>query len=67
MSPDAVDHLLAEAIHMRSTGDEELDALCMAVLVEDVLGLRLADEQIRPDLADGQVLRSLLQARTSTG
>jgi hypothetical protein len=41
-----VARLLAECAHLRPIDDPQLDALRRAVLVEEVLGVRLTDEQI---------------------
>lgn len=58
--------LLAECQHLRPIADPELDALRRAILVEDVLGARLSESQIRVEtLTDPAVLRDLATAEPS--
>ena len=60
MSTPIVDRLLAECAHLRPLEDPELDALRRALLVEDVLGVRLTDPQIDQEfLTDPVALRRL--------
>lgn len=60
MTASLAERLLAECEHLRPVEDPELDALRRAVLLEDVLGVRLTDEQIARDtLCDATALRSL--------
>lgn len=63
-SPDLIDRVLSE-LGVVSTADEmvadrELAALRVAVLVEQVFGLTLTDDELRLDLTDRAVLRELL-------
>lgn len=59
--PVSVDQLLAEATHLPPLDDPELDALRWAILVEDVLGVILSDEQITPAVCgDPTHLRALV-------
>lgn len=60
MSDDAVERLLAEAAHLPPVPDRRLDALRRAILVEDLLGVVLTEEQILgADLTNPAVLREL--------
>ncbi|MCC2593651.1 hypothetical protein LKO27_09570 [Tessaracoccus sp. OS52] len=60
MSASPADRLLAECAHLRPVDEPALDALRRAVLVEDVLGVRVVDEQIRMEfLTDPDALRAL--------
>lgn len=53
--------LLAESAHLPPVPDRRQDALRRAILVEDVLGVVLSDEQItESDLSDPGVLRSFV-------
>lgn len=68
MTRDLVDRLLAESAHLPPLADPELDALRWAVLVEDVLGVVLTDDQITTgDLTDPGWLRSLLASSAPPG
>lgn len=61
MNLDLVDRLLAESAHLPPVPDRELDALRWAILVEDVLGIVLSDDQVASgDLKDPAHLRSLV-------
>lgn len=64
MTLDLVDRLLAEAAHLPPQDDPAQDALRWAILVEDVLGIVLSDEQITGfgPLTDPECLRSLMTA-----
>ena len=60
------ERLLAEAAHLRPLDDEALEALRRAILVEDVLDVRLRDEQISADvLGDLASLQALPATHTS--
>lgn len=60
MSTPSVDRLLEECAFLRPLEDPELDALRRALLVEDVLGVRLTDQQISQEvLTDPAALRRL--------
>ncbi|TRY18642.1 hypothetical protein FOJ82_05835 [Tessaracoccus rhinocerotis] len=64
MTGPLVDRLLEECVHLRPLDDPELDALRRALLVEDVLGVRLTDEQIAHHvLTDPAALRRLSATR----
>lgn len=68
MTVDLVDRLLAESAHLPPDGDPAQDALRWAILVEDVLGVVLSDEQITSGpLTDPERLRSLVAASSSPG
>lgn len=62
MSAGLLDRLLAECGHLGpGSTDPTLDALGRAILLEDVLGITLTDEQISRDLLlDPEILRGLL-------
>lgn len=63
-----MDRLLAESPHLPPVADPELDALRWAVLVEDVLGVVLSDEQITSgDLRDPGRLRALVATADPPG
>ena len=63
MTTDPVERLLTEYRHLPSSGDPTHDALRLAILVEDVLGVTLSDEQILSGpVADPVRLRALLAA-----
>jgi hypothetical protein len=62
--PDLIDRVLYE-LGLAGTAEEmpadrELAALRVAVLVEQVFGLTLSDDELRLDLTDRVVLRELL-------
>lgn len=60
MSTTLADRLLAECRHMRPVADPQLDALRRTVVIEDVLGIRLDDDQIRLEtLTDPAALHAL--------
>lgn len=60
MTDDLVDRLMAECAHLRPVEDPELDALRRAVLVEDVLGVTVSDDEMDLEhLADPDSLRAL--------
>ena len=66
MTGQPAQRLVDECAHLRPVEDPALDALRRALLVEDVLGLRLSDDQI--DLAlltDADALSALANASTS--
>ncbi len=66
MTGQLAQRLVAECAHLRPVEDPELDALRRALLVEDVLGVRLTDDQI--DLAlltDADAISALANASTS--
>ena len=61
MTNDLVDRLLAESAHLPPVLEQELETLRWAVLVEDVLGIVLSDEQmVLADLTDPVRLRALV-------
>lgn len=61
MTAAVVDRLTAECGHLRDIADPELDALRRGILVEDVLGVRLRDDQFRTEiLTDPDALRAML-------
>lgn len=62
MSARLVDQVLAEFEHQRVEHDDPvLEAVRMAILLEDVLGVTLRDEQIDPAVVgDPVALRALL-------
>ena len=68
MTVDLVDRLLAESAHLPADGDPAQHALRWAILVEDVLGIVLSDEQITSGaLTDPERLRSLVTASPPPG
>lgn len=68
MNGDPVDRLLAESVHLPHVGDPAQEAIRWAILVEDVLGIVLSDEQITAGpLTDPQRLRSLMAVTSAPG
>lgn len=68
MSVDLVDRLLDESGHLPPADDPMHAALRWAILVEDVLGVVLTDDQITSGpLTDSQRLRSLVAASSPPG
>ena len=69
MNTDLVDRLLAEAVHLPPDGgDPARDSLRWAILLEDVLGVVLSDEQITSGpLTDPERLRALVAASPPPG
>lgn len=60
MSAELVERLLDEFRLLRPVADPQLDAVRRAVVVEDVLGVRLDDDRIRLGvLTDPAALRGL--------
>lgn len=62
MTISLLDRLLAECEHLRpESADPDLQAVRLALLIEDVLGVTLTDEQISRDFLLGpKALKSLL-------
>ena len=68
MTLDLVDRLLTESALLPADGDPAHQALRWAILVEDVLGIVLSDEQITSGrLTDPVRLRSLVSASPPPG
>ena len=68
MTTDPVERLLSEYRHLPSSGEPTHDALRLAILVEDVLGVTLSDEQITSGhLTDPTLLRRLLAGSSAPG
>jgi hypothetical protein len=68
MSVDPVERLLAEATHLPPVDDTAQDRLRWAILVEDVLGVVLSDEDITAgELTDPERLRHLMAASPPPG
>lgn len=69
MNADVLEVLLAESVHARRTGmDPELEALFLAVLLEDVLQVTFTDEQIASGaLRDPDALRAWAATSTPPG
>jgi hypothetical protein len=68
MSVDTVDRLIAESRHLPVSGHPTHDALRWAILVEDVLGVTLSDEEIiSGPLTDPERLRALLAGSSPPG
>lgn len=67
MTSAAVDRILRERSFLRSAGDDpELQALRTAILIEDVFGVTLTDEQLGSDLLDDPVALGDLLANRPT-
>ena len=62
MTIPLIARLLEESEHLRpESADPELEAVRMALLIEDVIGVTLEDQQISSDLLlNRKALRSLL-------
>ncbi len=62
MTSESVERVLLEAALLTGPeGDPELEAVRTAILLEDVLGVRLSDADIRPEiLGDPAAVRALL-------
>lgn len=62
MTPEAVDRVLQDHAVLRDPfGDPELEAVQVAILLEDVLGITLADDEIDPgSLGSPDAIKTLL-------
>lgn len=68
MTVDPVERLLAEYRHLPLSGEAVEDALRWAILVEDVLGVTLADEEITSGpTTDPERLQSFLSHSAPPG
>lgn len=69
MASEWVDRVLAEIVAARPpTGDSALDAVQMAVLLEDVFGITLTDDEIDPDvLGTVESIRHTVLTRLGAG
>lgn len=65
MTTPPADRLLAEFQHLRPVADAELDALRRALVIEDVLGVRLTDAQLLQPPTDPALLRDLTAVKPS--
>lgn len=59
------DLILAELARLRGADpDPVLEAMRMALLIEDVFGITLSDEQIDPSLGNPETLQNLVNVPT---